>query len=174
MAALAIPALIGSTLLTAGGQVMQGQEQSRAAAFEEQQLLGQKTQLQHQAENTRIAADQAEARRREDLVSNIEHIQSIRAGRGVGEASPTGMAILDSITGNVERDIGTERFNYLSKADSSRMAADNAGLAASMSARKAKTSLLAGYLNAGSTIAGSAFKYASFSAGGPAVRTASY
>jgi hypothetical protein len=76
------------------------------------------------------------------------------------------MAILDSITGNVERDIGTERFNYLSKADASRMASENAGLTAAMAGRKAQTSLLAGYLNAGSTLASGGFKMASYKAGG--------
>lgn len=165
MAQLAIPALIASTALTAGSQVMAGQERSRAAAFEQQQLLGQQEQLRVQAENTRIAADQAEARRREGLVSNIESIQSIRAGRGVGSASPTGMAILDSIITNAERDIGTERYNYLTKADQSRMEAENTGLAASMAGRKSKTSLMAGYLDAAGTVASGAFKYGSMKAG---------
>jgi hypothetical protein len=165
MAALAIPALIASTAITAGSQVMQGQARAEAAAFEQQQLLGQQEQLRVQAENTRIAADQAEARRREGLVSNIESIQSIRAGRGVGSASPTGMAILDSIIGNAERDIGTERYNYLAKADQSRMESDNAGLASTMAGRKARTSLMAGYLDAAGTVASGAFKYGSFKAG---------
>lgn len=186
MAELAIAGLVASTALTATSQVMAGNERSAAASFEQQQLLrrqqdlkGQQTQLDAQAENTLIAADQAEARRREGLVSNIEHIQSIRAGRGVGEASPTGMAILDSITGLTERDIGTERFNYLSKADSYRMAgvtsardAESAGLSAAMSGRKAQTSLLAGFLDAGSTVAGAGFKYASYKSFGGLPRSA--
>jgi hypothetical protein len=166
MAQLAIPALIASTALTAGSQIMAGQEKSYAAKFEQQQLLGQQDQLKAQADNTRIAADQAEARRREGLVSSIESIQSIRAGRNVGSASPTGMAILDSLIGNTERDIGTERFNLLSKADQSRMAADNAGLAATMAGRKARTSLMAGYLDAAGTVAGAGFKYATYAKGG--------
>lgn len=144
---------------------MQGQARSEAAAFEQQQLLGQQEQLRVQAENTRIAADQAEARRREGLVSNIESIQSIRAGRGVGSASPTGMAILDSIITNTSRDIGTERYNYLAKADQSRMESDNAGLAAQMAGRKARTSLMAGYLDAAGTVASAGFKYGSMKAG---------
>jgi len=163
---LIIPSLVGSTALTATSQVMAGNERSRAAAFESEQLKGQQTQLEVQAENTRIAADQAETARREGLVANMEHIQSIRAGRGVGEASPTGLAILDSLVGNTERDIGTERYNYQTKADGYRMSADNAALASTMSARKAKTSLIAGYLDAGSTVAGAGFKYASYKAGG--------
>jgi hypothetical protein len=163
---LAIAGMVAGTALTATSQVMQGQARSEAAAFEQQQLIGQQKQLQAQAENTRIAADQAETARRERLVANIESIQSIRAGRGVGEASPSGMAFLDSITDNTERDIGTERFNYLSKADQSRMAAENAGLSATMAGRKAQTSLLAGYLDAGSTVASAGWKYATMQAGG--------
>lgn len=180
MAELAIPALIASTALTATSQVMAGNERSAAASFEAQQqrqrsaeLAGQQTQLNAEAENTRIAADQAEASRREGLVANIESIQSLRAGRGVGEATPTGMAILDSLVGNTERNIGTERFNYLSKADKYRMAgetsardSENALMAAGMSERKSKTSLLAGYLGAAGTVASAGFKYASYKAGG--------
>lgn len=163
--ALAIPALIASTVISAGSAIMQGQARSEAAAFEQQQLIGQQKQLLAQADNTRIAADQAEARRREGLVSNIEHIQSIRAGRGVGEGSPSGMAFLDSLISNTSRDISTERFNYLSKADQSRMEADNAGLAATMAGRKAQTSLMAGYLDAAGTVAGGGFKYGQYKAG---------
>jgi hypothetical protein len=159
---LVIGSLIASTAATAASQVMAGNERANAANFEAQQqrnradeLRGQQTQLDREAENTRIAADQAETQRREGLTRNMEQIQSIRAGRGVGEASPTGMAILDTLTGLTERSIGTERFNYLSKADNYRMAgetsardAENADIAAGLSTRKAKTSLLAGYLGA--------------------------
>lgn len=166
MAEIAVPMLIMGTAATAGSQVMQGVEQSNAAKFEQQQLLGQQKDLQAQAQNTRIAADQAEAQRRYELTSNLEHIQSIRAGRGVGEASPTGMAILDSLTGITERNIDTERFNYLSKADTTDRAANNAGLSAAMAGRKAQTSLLAGFLGAAGTVGGAGFKYGSYSRGG--------
>lgn len=149
---LIIPALIGSTALSATGSVIAGHEKAAAAEFESQQLRGQQAQYKAQAENTMIAADQAEARRRDELTSSMETIQSIRAGRGVGSASPTGMAILDSLIGQATSDITTERFNYLSKADQSRRAGENAGLASQMAARKARTSLLAGYFGAGETI----------------------
>ena len=183
---LIIGSLVASTALTATSQVMAGNERSAAAAFEAQQqrgrsdeLLAQQKQLDAEAENTRIAADQAEASRREGLVANIESIQSLRAGRGVGEASPTGMAILDALVGNTERNIGTERFNFLTKADKYRMAgetsardAENARLAAGMSDRKSKTSLLAGYMGAAGTVASSAFKYGSYASGGGQSRLA--
>lgn len=140
-------ATVGGSALSAAGSSMAGQETARAAEFERQQL-----EIQSQAQRT--AADQAEARRREELTSNLETIQAIRAGRGVGSNSPTGQAILTSAIEEQERDIGIERANYLAKADISRRAAEMAG-------RKAKTSLLAGNLEAGATILGGIGKAAS-------------
>lgn len=132
---------------------MAGQESSRAAEFENQQL-------KIQSETAKIAADQAEAKRRSELVSSLETIQAIRAGRGVGAGSPTGAAIYGGAIDDEERNIATERFNYLQKSDISRRAAE-------MASRKARTSLLAGdltaqsellsgYSRAASTIAGTA------------------
>jgi hypothetical protein len=161
--ALPLIMLAGSAALSAGGQIMAGNEKARAAEFEQQQLYGQQQQLKIQEENTRIQATQLEARRREELASSMETVQSIRAGRGVGQASPTGMAIFDSLVGNAERDIFTERFNVLSKADQSKRAAENAGLAAEMAGRKAKTSLLAGYLGAGETVLSAGYKASTYS-----------
>ena len=138
-------ALIAGTAMQAAGSVMKGVEQSKAAAFEEQQL---KTQ----AQMYKTAAAQDEAKRREDLVSSLESIQAIQAGRGVGAASPTSMAILDNVSDKGERDIRTARINLLTRADQSRMAAEMAG-------DKAQVSLLSGFLGAGSAIADAGFKY---------------
>ena len=118
------------------GSHMAGVETSRAAEFERQQL-------EIQAQTQHIAADQAEARRREELTSSLEHIQAIRASRGVGSNSPTGTAILTSAIDDEERAIATERFNHMQAADIARRAALMAG-------RKARTSLLAGDLTAAS------------------------
>lgn len=147
MAELAIAATVAGTALQGVGSVMAGREQSAAAQFEKQQL-------DIQSKTAMIAADQAEAKRREELTSNIETIQAIRAGRGVGSNSPTGQAILSSAIDTQEADIATERFNYLQKSDLSRRAADMAG-------RKARTSLLAGYIGAGADILGGVGKAAS-------------
>lgn len=144
MPLLAIGSSVGGGVLSAYGSVMAGQETARAAEFEKQQL-------EIQAETAKTAALQAEAQRRTELASNIETIASIRAGRGVGSNSPTGQAIFTSFIEDEERNIRTERLNYLEKADMSRRAASMAG-------RKAKTSLLAGYLNAGSDILSSTSK----------------
>jgi hypothetical protein len=117
----------------AAGHRLAAQERSASAQFEQQQL-------EVQAQTARTAADQAEARRREELTSNLETIQAIRAGRGVG-ASPTGEAVMTSAIEDQEREINIERLNFLTKADLSQRASVLAG-------RKAKTSLLAGELQA--------------------------
>lgn len=158
MSGLEPVALATAAVGTVGGGVVQaiganqsGVETARAAEFEKQQL-------EIQAQTARTNADQAEARRREELTSNLETIQAIRAGRGVGSASPTGTAILGSTVDSQERDITAERVNYLTKADLSRRAAELAD-------RKARTSLLAGQLTAGAGILSTVSKAASLYGG---------
>lgn len=135
---LAIGAMIGGTALSATGSVMSGQERSNAAQFEA-------SQYHIQEQQARTAALQDEAARRRDLTTSLETIQAIRAGRGVGSDSPTGTAILSSATGLAEDDILASRANYTSRAD----LANRASL---LSERKARTSLLSGYLGAGESI----------------------
>lgn len=129
---------VGGAAMSAYGSIQQGREAARASAFEQQQL-------QTQARMLRTAADQSEARRREQTTSAIETIAALRAGRGVGAASPTAMAIYDKVIEDSQSDIGIERTNFLTKADLSNRAA-------LMAQRKARTSLLSGYLSAGSTM----------------------
>lgn len=162
---IALAATAASTALSAGSSLMAGQEKSQAAALEQSQLLGQQQALERQSENAKIAADQAEAKRREELTSNLQTIQSLRAGRGVGELSPTGRAILTGVTDNAEGDLSSERFNILSKSDEARMGAINAGTAAEQAGRRVRSSLLAGYMGAGSAIAGGVLKGVSASKG---------
>lgn len=144
---LSIGAAVAGSAVSAYGSVMAGRETARAAAFEQDQL-------RVQGEMQKIAADQAEARRREELTSSLETIQAIRSGRGVGAYSPTGEAILTSAIEDQEHNIAIERLNALSSADLSRRAAEMAG-------RKARTSLLAGNLTAASTLLTGAGKAAS-------------
>lgn len=138
MEPLLIGAAVAGGVTQAVGHSMAGREAATSAAFEQQQL-----QVQSQVAKTN--ADQAEARRREELTSNLETIMAIRAGRGVGSVSPTGEAIYTSAIEDEERNIATERANYLQKADMSRRAAELAG-------RKSRTSLLAGNLQAAGDI----------------------
>jgi hypothetical protein len=139
-------ALIGGTAASAGSQMMAAGEKSAAAQFESQQY-------EQQAQAARTAAVQDEAARRRDLTSNLETIQAIRAGRGVGSGSPTAMAIYDNITDRSEDDIATSKANFAAKADLSRRASI-------LSERKSSTSLLAGALGAVSTVGSAGFRAA--------------
>lgn len=141
---IAIAALVGGTALSATSQVMGGYEKAAAAEFEADQY-------RTQAQQARTAAAQDEAAKRRDLTSNLEAVQAIRAGRGVGSASPTGMAIFDNAVNLSEDDIATSRANYLSKADLSNRASI-------LSSRKASGSILAGYIGGATAVADGAFK----------------
>ena len=145
---IAIGATVAGTAMQAYGSAMAGREQSRTAEFEKQQLLVAEQQ-------NRTAAMESEARRREELTASLENIQALRAGRNTGAYSPTGKAILTSTIEDVERDILIERANYLTRADLSRRAAE-------MASRRAKTSLLAGYLGAGEAVASGAAKIGNY------------
>jgi hypothetical protein len=115
------------------------------AEFESQQYA-------QQAQAQQTAGIQEETARRRDLTSNLETIQAIRAGRGVGAGSPTAMSIYDSGISRSEDDIAAGKANAAAKADL-------ANRAALLSERKSSTSLLAGDLGAFGDIASGAFRY---------------
>lgn len=144
MSGLEIPLLIGGTALSAGSKLMQAGQQSAAAEFESQQYA-------QQAQAQKTAGMQEEASRRRELDSNLQAIQAIRAGRGVGASSPTAMAIYDNGIGLAEDDILAARANSAVKADLAQRAS-------SLSARKSQTSMLAGFLGAGSDIFSAGYK----------------
>lgn len=121
-------------------------ERSAAAEFEQQQYA-------QQAQAMRTASLQDETARRRDLTSNLETIMAIRAGRGVGESSPTAMAIYNNAIDKSEEDIAASKANYAAKADLAQRASF-------LSSRKASTSLLAGDLGAIGTIGSAGFRYA--------------
>jgi hypothetical protein len=145
MAALAIPALVIGTATSVAGTLSAAGQRSAAAEFESQQYA-------QQAQAAKTASLQDEAARRRDLNSNLETIQAIRAGRGVGSGSPTAMAIYDATITRSEDDIAASKANYAAKADL-------ASRASILSSKKASSSLLAGNLGAVSEVASSVFKY---------------
>ena len=130
---------------------MEGRERSRAQAFESQQRTRQEQQF-------RIAGAQAEADRRDRLTSSLETIAAIRAGRGVGEGSPTGLASLEEIASDESRDIRAERLNYLTRAEESR-------LASRMTRRQSGMSLISGYLSGAADIASTGYRIGSLRTG---------
>jgi hypothetical protein len=139
MAELAVAATVAGTALRATGDIMRGREEARAALFEQDQL-------KIQEERFRTAASEAEAKRRRELTSQMQTIEAIRAGRGVGAGSPTAIAIVEDVASTGEREINIERTNYLTRAETARRAGEFAG-------GRAQKSLLAGYLQAGTDIA---------------------
>lgn len=151
MAALALPLAIagsvGGTIMQAAGHGMAAKEQAASAEFERQQLLIKQQQIQ-------TAAAQDEARRRDSLTSAMETSMALRSERGVGSASPTGMALFNTAVSNSETDINTSRTN-------SAQGADLAGRQSIMAGRKAKSSLLAGDFAVGADIFGGVSKVSS-------------
>jgi hypothetical protein len=148
---LPVMAIAGSAL-SATGSIMAGNERASAAEFEAGQYRTQEQQA-------RTAAIQDETARRRELTTSMETIQALRAGRGVGASSPTGTAILDNMVGETEDDILTSRANYLTRADLSRRAGE-------LSDRRARTSMLQGYLGAGEAVTSGYMRYAGLGRGG--------
>jgi hypothetical protein len=146
MSEIAIAAAVIGGATSAAGSIMRGRAEAGSAQFQQQQL-------QVQEERYRTAASEKEAQRRRDLTSSLETIQAVRAGRGVGEGSPTGMAILQNAIDSGERDISIERANFLTSADTARRASIMAG-------QKASNSLLSGYFGAGESLASAGFRVA--------------
>jgi hypothetical protein len=107
---IALPLLIAGTAASAAGSIMSGNEKATAAEFESQQYA-------QQAQAAQTASLQDDTARRRDLTSNLETIQAIRAGRGVGASSPTAMAIYNNTIGMSEDDIAASKANYSAKAD---------------------------------------------------------
>lgn len=174
MAELAVPIAIGGAALGAVGSIAKGKEEAASAKFDAQQLRGQAGQYEEQAkqyeiqaQTERIAAADAEAKRRDGLISSLETIEAIRAGRGVGGVSPTGAGITEGVLASGEKDVRTERLNYLQKeeealfgAKTSRFKAGQATQAAAMAERKAKSAVTASFFEAGSKIGSAALSFA--------------
>ena len=153
MAQAAVPLAIIGGGLSATSTIMEGRERSAAASFEAQQLEGRSGEYSRQEQEYRIAAAQTEARRREELTTSLETIAAIRAGRGVGAASPTGLTILENLSRDESRDIRTERLNYLTRAEQAKINAKNANTAAGLARRKSRMSLISSYVEAGAGLA---------------------
>ena len=143
---IAAGAAAAGAAVTAVSAVEQGQENARAAKFEQQQR-------KRQEEQARTAALQAEADRRAQLNENVQTIQALRSGRGLGLFSPGGLRLIESEIDAEQSSILTERGNLLQTAESARLAGLEAG-------RRRRSSLMAGYLGAaGATIGGAARSY---------------
>ncbi len=94
-----------------------------------QAAQGEKAQYEFNAKTERIAADQADVQRRDDLLNTLSLTNAIRSSNGLSLTSPTGMAIAQGLTRTAERNIGTARLNYLTRAQSDMFGAWGAGQA---------------------------------------------
>lgn len=131
--------LVGSGI-SAYGSYKQGEAQKRAADLEAQQA-------EINAQNARIAGIQDETKRREALVSNIEQIGAIQAGRNAGGPSPR--AIVQQQIDLGERDISTGQLTASQKVDALKRSAV-------VARERGETSLMAGELGAASGLLGTA------------------
>jgi hypothetical protein len=141
---LAIAALAVGTATQVAGGLMKGKEEERAAGFERWQYGIQQKQLE-------AAASRDEAQRRRELRSSVDTILAIRAGRGVGQGTPTENAILDDITQRAHEDILAQRTSLLTRSAVS-------GQAAAMAERRGRMAVTASYINAIGDIAGMGYK----------------
>lgn len=101
-------------------------------------------QFDRSAIRVRSAAGVDEANRRDDLVSSLETINVLRAGRGLDLDSPTGRAIASGVTATAERNIMQSKTNYM-------LEAANRELQGELSRRKARFSLMAGDASSAAT-----------------------
>jgi hypothetical protein len=166
--AVAIGAAVAGGALEAYGSVQAGQESARSTMFEQAQFAYSEEEKQHllkiQERQYKTRAAQAETARREELTASLETLMAIRAGRGVGSTTPTASAITESLISDEVSAARTERLGYLTQADEARRARQisktQVRLSAANARAKAKSSLLAGYIGAGTAIAGSVYKVA--------------
>ena len=103
---------------------------------------GQANQYEFNARSEGIAADQAEAQRRQQLLNTLGQVDAVRTSRGLDVASPTGMALQQYATTSADRNIATERLNYLTQQGSDDIAAQDAQISGDMK-------LLGGFIGAG-------------------------
>jgi hypothetical protein len=156
-----LPLMIIGTAAQAGSTLMAAKEKSNAAKFESQQYQMREQQLYAQKQQFLTAGARDEATRRGELNSQIGTIMAMRAGRGVGQNSPTGTVILDDLTRRAESDIGTNQANYRTSADRSRMDAEQAGLSSAFAQRRARSAMTQGYVQAIGQIANAGMKASS-------------
>jgi hypothetical protein len=106
--------IVGMGLTVAGGLMKANANQKQAQAQATAQRY-QAQQMRIESEYQQIAETQDEATRRMALSRNLETINAIQAGRGVGSASPTVQAISEDVSQRGERDIATSKLSAEAK-----------------------------------------------------------
>lgn len=126
------------TLASVAGAV--GGARAQSAAYR-----AQAAEQDRAARLSMTRAKQEEAQRREELASTMGTIAAVRAGRGLSQTSPTGIAAANAIRSDAMSDLVTERENSIMQSDAMRrQAAMNRSMASSVRT--------AGYLNAAGSL----------------------
>lgn len=100
---------VAGALSKANADTKQGQAQKAALDYQAQQQRAQ-------AQYTEIQGLQDESGRRNALTTSLGSMQALMAGRGVGMASPTNVAIDTGVVDRGERDIASAKLGYQAKA----------------------------------------------------------
>lgn len=137
---------VAGALGKANAEVRQGQAQKAALQYQAQQQRAQ-------AQYTGIQELQDESGRRNALTTSLESIQALMAGRGVGLASPTNVAINTGIVDRGERDISSAKLGYEAKKSQLTTGAQLAEQQGAFAEEAGKTSAVGSLIGAGSQIA---------------------
>lgn len=137
--------ILGSAFLSGGNQIYQGLAANSQAKAEA-------AQYDQNAKAELIAADQADAERRRDLMGTLSAIHAVRTSRELDVASPTGVALAADSTDRAQRAIDTSNLNYRNRSQSDKTMA---GIRRS----QGTAALVGGFLKGGSSMIGGISDY---------------
>lgn len=150
---LQIAALAGSTALSAASSVAGGYAQARG----QRQMAGQYKQMQQESKVQTLQEEVARRRQFFDLMGTNE---ADLAGRGVTSDSGSYMAIAEESQRQFELDMSNRRF--IGDAQTRRL-----GLASRQANQAARQALTQGWISAGTTLLGGAWRGYATSTGSP-------
>lgn len=140
-------------LLAIGGGLIQGvsaiQQGNAQAAYARAQGQTQADELARDAQMTKIAADQSNASRLDELRRTVGNINATVAGRGLSASSPSAMALVSGADTYAMRDVARAAFNSQQQIGADQLGAKTAQSVASF---KAKVAQQAGYMSAASSL----------------------
>lgn len=110
MGMVAAPLMIAGSLLQGVSAIQQGQATAKAAAVQAQE---KQQEDQIAAEDTKIAAEQQQSARLDDLNRTIGTVRAVSASRSLDPTSPSGMALEGAAQTYAGRDVSRIGFNSL-------------------------------------------------------------
>lgn len=131
-------AAVAGPLLSAGSSIMSGRAQARGYANEA-------AQAEIQAKGVDLQTLQTSERRREDFRASVASIEANRIARGLSLDSPSAIAAEKELRRQAVRDEGAEALGFRNQSDALRRSAR-------AKRRGASNSIMASYMQAGSTL----------------------